>query len=77
MKKLFEWLKTSSRWKHLLGVMCIGLGANNWYCAGYAGLVAAGALEFKDKAHGGEWDWIDFGLTAAGAIVGHTIRAVL
>nr|DAI43735.1 MAG TPA: putative periplasmic lipoprotein [Caudoviricetes sp.] len=39
----------------------------------YAGVLTAGALEYKDKAYGSKWDWIDFGLTVAGAILGWLI----
>ena len=35
---------------------------------------AAAGMEFKDKQAGGKWDWIDFGLTVAGALVGAAIR---
>ena len=37
----------------------------------------AGALEYKDKVHGGRWDWIDFGLTVAGAMIGQLIEGTL
>lgn len=77
MKKIWEWLKTSNRWKHLVGGTIIGLGANSVYCAAYAGIGVAAALELKDKLWGGKWDWIDFGLTVAGVIVGHLIRILL
>lgn len=77
MKKIFDWLKSSNRWKHLLGGVLIGLGANSFYCAVYAGAVAAGALELKDKLHGGYWDWFDCVLTVAGAAVGGGIRLII
>lgn len=77
MKKVIDWLKSSSRWKHLLGGVLIGLGANSFYCAVYAGAVAAGALELKDKLHGGWWDWIDCGLTVAGAALGGGVRLIV
>lgn len=77
MKKAIEWLKASNRWKHLLGGLCVGFCANGWYCAAYASVLTASALEYKDKAHGGKWDWTDFGLTTGGAMVGQLIRAVL
>ena len=73
-KKIFTWLKTSNRWKHLVGGVMIGLGADDWY---YTGAGVGGALELKDVLYGGSWDWIDFALTAGGAVVGHSIRAVL
>lgn len=37
----------------------------------------AGALEYKDKAYGGNWDWIDFGLTVAGTCVGQLVRTIV
>ena len=39
--------------------------------------LTAGALEYKDKVHGGRWDWIDFGLTVAGAMIGQLIEGTL
>lgn len=55
----------------------IGLGADSNYCAIYAGVGVAAALELKDKLWGGKWDWIDFGLTVGGAVVGWLIRILL
>lgn len=49
MKKIIEWIKQSNRWKHLLGGILIGLGANDWYCAAYSGIGIASAIELKDK----------------------------
>ena len=74
MKKIWDWLKQSNRYKHLVGGMAIGLMADDWYCAGLAGVGIASALEYKDKAHGGSWDWVDWGLTVAGVIVGYGLR---
>lgn len=68
--KILNWLKTSNRWKHILGGAAIGAFSGSDYCALYASILSAASLEYKDKAHGCEWDWIDFGLTVAGAIVG-------
>ncbi len=77
MKKIIRWLGTSNRDKHLVGGVLIGLGANTPYCAAYAGVGVAAALEFKDKSWGGKWDWIDFGCTVVGVVVGHLIRWVI
>lgn len=52
MKKILKWLKLSNRWKHLIGGVCIGLGADDDYCAAYAGLGVAASLELKDKLWG-------------------------
>ena len=77
MKKILKWLKISNRWKCLIGGICIGFGADGNYCAAYAGIGVAASLELKDKLWGGEWDWIDFGLTIAGVCVGRLIRIAL
>ena len=73
-KKIITWLRTSNREKHIVGGVLIGLGANDTYCALYAGAGVAGALELKDVLCGGKWDWIDFGCTMAGVVVGRLIR---
>lgn len=70
MKKFIDWLGMSNRWKHLIGGLIIGIFAFGWFTAMYAGVLAATALEYKDKAHGSKWDWIDFGLTIAGVCLG-------
>ena len=77
MKKIWDWLKESNRTKHLLGGMLIGAGANDWYCAMYAGGGVAGALELKDKLWGGKPDWIDFVLTVVGTAAGYGLRALI
>ena len=65
MKKLIEWLRMSNRWKHLLGGLIIGIFAFGWFTAMYAGVLTAGALEYKDKAYGSKWDWIPFATSIA------------
>ena len=77
MKKLLTWLNTSNRWKHLTGGILIGLGADGNYCAAYAGIGVAAALDLTDRLWGGKWDWIDFGLTVAGVFVGRLIRILI
>ncbi len=77
MKKVWNWLKQSNRLKHLVGGILVGAGANSLFCALYAGIGIAGALEWKDKQWGGTWDWADFYLTAIGSIVGYAARLVI
>lgn len=77
MKQLVKWLKSSNRWKHLVGGLLIGLGADGLYCAAYAGIGVAAALELKDKLWGGKWDWTDFGLTVFGVGIGYLIRVLI
>lgn len=76
-EKVIEWFSKSNRGKHFVGGVLIGLGADDWYCACYTGAGVGAALELKDVLYGCSWDWIDFALTAGGAVVGHSIRAVL
>lgn len=77
MKKLIEWLGMSNRWKHLVRRtdyrhFCIWLVYRN-VCRSFD----SRCLEYKDKVYGGRWDWIDFGLTVAGAMIGQLIGGTL
>ena len=77
MKKIVDWFKESNRWKHLLGGILIGLGADDWYCAAYTGGGVGAAMEFKDRQWGGKWDWVDLVLTFVGSMIGHGIRQLI
>lgn len=77
MKKLVDWFKESDRWKHLLGGYAIGVGSDDVYCAIYAGGLVGCAMEYKDKAWGGDWDWIDAVLTLLGSILGFGTKIVV
>lgn len=77
MKKVIEWLKGSNRWKHVVGGLLIGLGADGWYCACYTGVGVAAALELKDRLWGGKWDWVDLALTVGATLVGHLIISLV
>lgn len=77
MKKIIDWIKQSNRYKHLIGGVLIGLIADDWYCSAMSGIGIASSLEYKDKAHGGTWDWVDWILTVAGAFAGHGIKFCL
>lgn len=74
MNKIITWFKSSNRWKHFVGGVAIGLGADDTYCAAYTGVLVASSLEMKDKLWGGKWDWIDWSLTIAGVLIGYLIR---
>lgn len=76
-KMCVEWLKKSNRWKHLAGGIIVGAGANDVYCAAYAGVGIAGALEFKDHQWGGKPDWIDFTCTIVGVAIGYGARVLI
>lgn len=77
MRKLFKWLKESDRYKHLLGGIAIGAFANSLYCAAYAGIGVATALELKDKLWGGKFDLVDLSLTLAGVAIGYGVRIMI
>lgn len=77
MKKIIKWLKESNRYKHLMSGMLIGAGANNLYCAAYAGMGVATALELKDRMWGGKADIIDWGLTVGGVAIGFGVRMII
>lgn len=77
MKKIVEWLNKSNRWKHLVGGIAIGFGADDEYCAAYAGVGVAGALELKDYLWGGKPDIIDFLLTVGGVGIGYGLRTLI
>lgn len=77
MKEVINWLKESNRYKHILGGMAIGLLSDDWYCATLSGVGIASALEYKDRAWGGTFDWIDWGLTIGGVAVGFGARVLL
>lgn len=77
MKKIITWIKESNRWKHLVGGVIVGAGANDWYCAIYAGVGVAGALELKDYLWGGKPDIIDFLLTVGGVGIGYGLRTLI
>lgn len=77
MRKIIYLLKSSNRYKHLMGGMLIGAGADNLYCAAYAGIGVATALELKDKMWGGKVDIIDWGLTVGGVAIGFGVRMII
>lgn len=77
MKKPIEWFGQSNRWKHLVGGIAVGAGADSVYCAAYAGIGVAGAMEFKDWQWGGKPDAVDFALTVVGVAVGYGLRVLI
>ena len=74
VKNIIQWILESNRWKHLTGGILVGAGADDIYCAAYAGIGVAGALELKDYQWGGKPDWIDFTLTIVGVSIGYASR---
>lgn len=70
MKKIWTWFKTSNRYKHLIGGVLVGFAPLNWWAGIYAAVVCSLAMEYKDKAHGGNFDWIDAAMTILGGGIG-------
>lgn len=77
MKKIINWFKESNRWKHLVYGFLIGLPIPNILLGVYIILVVSTIVEFKDKQWGGKFDWIDWGLTMAGGILGSGISSII
>lgn len=59
--------------KKIIGGIVIGMYALSWYNAIYASAGVGLAMEYKDKAHGGDFDIVDAGLTFIGGIIGQSI----
>ena len=77
LQKILSWLKDSNRLYHLAGGAILGLFSIGLYCAAYTGIAVSSALEFKDKQHGGKWDWIDWSITITGVAIGYSVRVVI
>ena len=77
MKKLWNWLKESNRWQHIAISVMIGLLFDNLIGTSICALLVASALEYKDKAYGGKWDWIDLTLTIVPALVVNGIKVLI
>lgn len=77
LSKCWSWLKQSSRYKHFGYGSLIGLGADDIYYAAYVGVGVASALEYKNKAWGGAWDWLDWIMTVIGVILGFGTRLLI
>lgn len=70
--KLSEWLRESNRVKHFVGGFILGV-LLTVLCA----LGAAGAMEYKDRAWGGQCDWVDFTLTLMGGMMGQIVQIIM
>lgn len=64
-----SWIKESNRPKHLLYAIPAGALLTILFVAG----LAVG-MEFKDRAHGGKWDWLDIAATLIGGFIGQVIQ---
>lgn len=67
-----SWIIESNRQKHFLYAIPCALFLTILFVGG----LAVG-MEFKDKAHGGAWDWLDLLATILGGIVGQTLQFLI
>lgn len=67
-----NWIKESNRPKHLLYAIPAGALLAILFVAG----LAAG-MEFKDRAWGGKWDWLDIAATLIGGLIGQAIQILI
>lgn len=66
-----SWLTESNRQKHLLYAIPAGFLFTILFVAG----LAVG-MEFKDKTHGGSFDWLDIAATLLGGAIGQIIQII-
>lgn len=74
MKKLWNWLRTSHRLEHIVLSVVIGLLFNNLIYTAICATLVGVSLEYKDKAYGCKWDWLDLTLTIVPALVINGIK---
>ena len=69
---MLGWLKESNRMKHFWYAIPLGL-----FLTILCAIGCAGGMEYKDKAWGGKWDWLDFAATCLGGLVGQVLQIIL
>lgn len=67
-----SWIKESNRPNHLLYAIPAGALLTILFVAG----LAAG-MEFKARAWGGKWDWLDIAATLIGGLIGQAIQILV
>lgn len=67
-----KWMFESNRMKHFIYAIPCGLFLTILFVAG----LAAG-MEFKDRAWGGKWDWLDLISTLMGGVVGQILQVII
>lgn len=71
-QKIMNWITESNRQKHFLYAIPCAFLFTILFVAG----LAAG-MEFKDKEHGGKWDWLDLLATVLGGFVGQICQVTV
>lgn len=67
-----SWIKESNRDKHLLYAIPSAFIGTILFSAGLAF-----GMEFKDKCHGGKFDWLDIAATMIGGAIGQLLQVIL
>lgn len=67
-----SWFTESNRYKHFFYAIPCAMIGTILFAAGLAF-----GMEFKDKQHGGLFDWLDLLATILGGIVGQIIQALI
>lgn len=67
-----SWITESNRPKHFWYSVPISFVLTILFVAG----LGVG-MEFKDKARGGKWDWLDLTATIMGGVVGQIIQFIV
>lgn len=67
-----SWITESNRLKHFGYAVPSAFLLTFLFAAG----LAVG-MEFKDKAHGGQWDWLDLLATLLGGLVGQSLQVLV
>ena len=66
------WLKESNRLKHLLYSIPAAFIGTILFSTGLAF-----GMEFKDKQHGGEFDWLDIAAGEIGGVIGQALQIIV
>lgn len=69
MRKIFDWLMDSHHYFHLVFSIIVTIA-----CGIIPAIIVAIALEYKDYAWGGKFDFEDIGADLIGIVVGTLIR---
>lgn len=72
MKRLYNFLMYSNRYKHMLYAIPCGLLLTILFVLG----IATG-MEYKDKLYGRSFDWIDWWCTIIGGIIGQLLQLLI
>ena len=72
MKRIIDWFKASSRWKHAAVGAIVALFAT---IAGTA--IAAFTWEICQKRDGGKFEWGDIAASMIGAVIGQAVQAAV